>query len=497
MPYKDIDPDDINKPAGRKANAAVKEAAGDEAEYSDSEEVWKLWFKIYEENGGKTRIIEEKGTSYSMLLKCEPPRIVRQQPKLPEPEVIPPLTLKIVELEFLSDHKVIKNNTTDWKITDDAFVKPDWTPEKSNAISHSINERARVRIVVEAEGTAPDSGRIAAKFLDKRFFMSGKTVFKIGRNELTLVSETDLFSKLSYGKAPFEWLCTTSRKPESTPIGTTENYILTTFSKPISQPTEPDDCITVFRMKKSIDLVKKTGTTDPHMIVTKLMGIFDGYTLEKHRSVPAEFGHPHYTHAEIGAWALADYTKYSAECQAICRFVRGVIEQVGCPGTVEPIVVWEDPLENAVKEAVFGSSRSGLRFVMKTIPLPSEQVTVMVKVTEELGMIDRFMNKEPVVRMVPTTKTVSKKETWRAFLTTSKPKIGADATDCGLNLYEACLKFTHNGISKYHGGGAGTYDSKEGVIRAFNSLIWVLQVTPEDENLPVLMICKEIVKAYR
>ena len=496
MPYLDVVPEDINQEAGKKAFDTVSEQTGGRTRQPDSPDLWDIWFRVYSQNGGKVRIIEESGTKYSMKLGCDASKVAERLKVPVKPRVIPPLTLKIVELEFLSDHGVLKDNDANWKNTGTTYTKPDWTSAKSNIVSHNMNARARIRVVVQAEGEAPDTGKITAKVGSKEIFASAVSTFSIGRNEFTLTSTEDISDKIIHTNLVLKWSAATGRDPGPTAIGDTQNYILITFSTPVSRPTEPDDGFTVRRMKRSIDFIRKTGETDPHKIVEKLMGAFDSYTLTPNSAVPAELGHPQYTNAEIGAWALADYAQHTAECQAICRFVRGILEQVGCPGTVEPTVVWEDPVANAVKEAVYGASGSGLRFVTKKVSKEVE-VIEMVKVTEPLGPIDRIMGKTPIVKMVPTPRRVTKTETWNAFLTTGAARVGENANGSGLNLYEACLKFTHSGKVRYYGGGAGSFASKEAVVRAFHSLIWICrEENPSDREGPLIPICREIVKSY-
>jgi hypothetical protein len=60
----------------------------------------------------------------------------------------------------------------------------------------------------------------------------------------------------------------------------------------------------------------------------------------------------------------------------------------------------------------------------------------------------------------------------------------------GLNRYEACLLFDAEGETKYYGGGAGVFASKDEVIRAFWGLVWC-EFQPDGGY-----IVREIVKKY-
>jgi hypothetical protein len=42
-------------------------------------------------------------------------------------------------------------------------------------------------------------------------------------------------------------------------------------------------------------------------------------------------------------WKFADEIEKGGQCIDIVRFVRAIIEMVGCPGTVQAIVVWAQP----------------------------------------------------------------------------------------------------------------------------------------------------------
>lgn len=512
MPYIDFDHDDINKEALAKAKSVIKEKTGKSKPATD--EHWELFYSVYQKEGGKVKIIEDKGESTTaMLMKCSqasrslPPTPVlkpkpepRKEPEKPKPEpekpkVIPPLKLKIVELTFLSDHGVIRNNTSDWENTGNLYEKPDWTPEKSNPVSHSRKKKGKIRVVIEAEGEAPDNGEIKAKVGDTLYFQSGTVNFKIGKNTLELTSVKNMSEEIGKGKVILKWTCSTTRKPEEESIGKTSNFILITYAKPIPQAMEPDDGVTVYRMSKSIDLIKRTNKTELHDIVEKIMGLFKTYTLDPDPAVPAKLGHPFYTHTKIGAWALRDYIANTAECQAICRFTRGVMEQVGVPNVI-PTVVWAEPtpddLDYVAKEAPYGFG--GLTRHMRSIDASYDKLETY-QVPEELGFFDTISGKKPMMLTKTRTVRVPKKVSWTARLTTSAPTVGEDATECGLNTYEACLKVTDDkAVVKYYGGGAGVFQTKEAVVRAFHSLIWVLTVVPDDPTLPNQYICQKAIK---
>ena len=60
----------------------------------------------------------------------------------------------------------------------------------------------------------------------------------------------------------------------------------------------------------------------------------------------------------------------------------------------------------------------------------------------------------------------------------------------GLNRYEACLEFSHEGVTREYGGGAGIFRTRDEVLRAFWGLVWVSEAP--DEGFKV----EEIVTTY-
>jgi hypothetical protein len=178
-------------------------------------------------------------------------------------------------------------------------------------------------------------------------------------------------------------------------------------------------------MEKAVQLVAAIGSNDPHTIVGQLMTKFPYYTLRRDPGVPSKYRHPDY----LGAYG---------ECQAIVRFVRNVIKQVGCPGQAETVVVWADPdIEggNKVLEGPWGAG-TGLR--NKERPVGGGSWFAVL------------VDKDPVAE-------------GRTF----------PMDHIGLNNFEACLRFTHNGRRRYYGGGAGVYNSADEVVKAFYALCWV------------------------
>src|SRR5205807_2197114 len=121
-----------------------------------------------------------------------------------------------------------------------------------------------------------------------------------------------------------------------------------------------------------------------------------------------------------GAWPMADHMSATGECQAIVRFVRNVIKQVGCPGKTDAVVVWADPDKHEGREVLEAPLGAG-------------------------GLNGR-------------KKSVNG-QTWYAALSDTPVTEGYRFHEgrVGLNNFEACLRFTHKKKTKYYGGGAGAF----------------------------------------
>ncbi|MCP5158334.1 MAG: hypothetical protein H6975_02780 [Gammaproteobacteria bacterium] len=387
----------------------------------------KEWVELYKKHGGK----EEDGSK-------KPPAKKPDDPTQPCPEQCKPITsLTVIELTYHSDHALLKDDQADWKNEGALYPEPEWTPAEQHPISHSMHEKVSLtlKIEVKPDNACPESGTLEGTGPDSLKFKLEGVSYQPGINSFSLTSDKELPEKVQELNFAISW----KAKAESTQGGgQTKNKMFVTLDTPIDEGKK-EDGVTYKRMDKAVELVGAVGSTDPHTIVAALMKKFPYYTLEKDPAVPDKYDHPQFFKKETektGAWPMADYISSYGECQAIVRFVRGVIKQVGCPGEAKAVVVWTDP-----------DVDSGKTVLEKDFP-----ATTLHNKKKKVGA-----------------------KTWYAALADSDPGVvGAllkpDAV--GMNNFEACLKFTHNGVTKYYGGGAGVYDSKDEVIHAFHSLVW-------------------------
>jgi hypothetical protein len=235
-------------------------------------------------------------------------------------------------------------------------------------------------------------------------------------------------------------------------------------------------------MDKAVALLKATGLAKPpwadrpHQIVQNLMGILPGYVLVPDPAVPAALGHPRYFTSDGGAWNIADFISKSAECQAIVRFIRAVIKQVGCPGTTQVIVVYADPWVNngnTVLEDDHEHPPSGGAGLHHSA---SKKVNGRDSVP---SLVDVYPGDAP----------------GKIFDSNRRGRLPG----IGSNAFEATLKFTHLGTSKYYPGGTGGgpgLATKEDVIFSFFALVW-LSSAPGGQATEDLVKVEQIVKRYR
>lgn len=348
--------------------------------------------------------------------------------------------VEVISVDYLSDHDLLKDEKAKWTDSGVSYPKPEWLKGRAqqSPVSHTMEKPVKLKVTlkVKPDNACPETGDLECTGPNGLNFKLTGITYKPGENKFDIQSSGNLLKKVQKLNFNLNW----KAKPTSgTFSSTTQNELFETIDTPIDEGKQEDGA-TYKRMAKAVGLVGATGSTDPHTIVAALMKKFPAYTLEVDPAVPAIYNHPTYFNTSFGgAWAMADYVAETGECQAIVRFVRGVIKQVGCPGDAKVMMVWSDPNVNNGNTVIEQEMGAGLASVEKM---------------------------------------VSGKK-WYAALADSPVSVGKtysmdekDADYVGMNNFEACLKFTHNGVSKYYGGGAGVYDTKEQVIHAFTALVW-------------------------
>lgn len=375
---------------------------------------------------------------------------------------------KVVSLAFSSDHGKLKDNNTDWKNTGAVFTDPEFTFGKpSKPISHTRNTEVAITVEIELYPQHLDPRNYVIQGISSwgLTFKSTESL-KGGKQSVKLVSAEKLPDKIVRLEGDIEWAIVHAAVGTIRADHSFGHVVFVTMGTPEDDraATLQEDGVTLKRMQASIEWVAPLNTLRPHEIVTGIMAKLDRYTLDRNDAVPDQFHHPTFLRNEHGgAWPLHQYAQYYGECQAICRLTRAILRQLGVPGKVTIMVVWAEPIAGkaVTKEADWE--------VEPNAGLNSKRM--VGGVTEFAALVDG-----PV--------TVGK--TYAA----SHTRMPDGTTSPGLNRYEACLHFAADGETKYYGGGAGTFKSKDEVIRAFWGLIWV-EALPRDYYR-----VKEIVKRY-
>jgi hypothetical protein len=198
-------------------------------------------------------------------------------------------------------------------------------------------------------------------------------------------------------------------------------------------------------------IIDSGATFEPVTIVDKLFANFPGYIIgfeflsddkqQELRDDPklmqelVDAGwHAYLKDAVGGAWPLDDQVWYGAQCQAIVRFIRGVLHQVGCPGLAELKYVTVDATKSFYDTVIADSGHA--------IQGPDK--------TKQYGLVDR-----PV-------------EVGKIYKDT-------DPDVVGFNNYEAYLRFTYPeaGPQKkayWFGGGVGKLADGRDPLSVFSGL---------------------------
>lgn len=363
-------------------------------------------------------------------------------PCAPKPKIT---KITLLSLTFVSDHGLLKNHKTDWKNGGAKFTKPDWTPAVQNPISHTLdaNVKLRLKLQIDPKGAEPETGTIRGLAAGGLVFEKSNVDFRPGVLEIVLTTD----NKLAKAVAKLDFKISWSITGTSAPLTNTEtqNTLFMTIGTPADTPGR-EEGINLKRMAPSVDLVGSASSLDPHQIVDYVFNKYPFYTLRPDPAVPSIYLHPTFFNSIGGAWPMFDFMANSGECQAIVRFTRATIKQVGCPGTADTVVVWADPDIN-------------------------KGLTVKENIWENGGGLN------------DKRKTVGGK-LWFAYLADKDPQsVGKefDVVDVkspdyiGLNNFEACLRFEHGGVKRWYAGGTGgaVFDKHDEVIKVFHALCWV------------------------
>jgi hypothetical protein len=372
------------------------------------------------------------------------------------------VTITLARLRFTSDHGLLTdkmNPSTSKKSDLDRWLPggtkyedidpAEWqrSPAHDFPISHTKNEKLHLVAEFQVSGpedASPGEGQVvisgdqgyltfkgSATFTPKNKNKDGGTTV-----EVHLVADEPLPDRVQKISRKFTWEVTACGRTFQGRSGPHRIYV--TFGTPAPEadlPPFPEEPLgaTLKRMDKAVELThphdstdpveaeigttppKKITLTRPHAIVAGLSGSFPHYELRANKSLKA-FSHPDYLNSLGGAWPMADYMEDSGECQAIVRFVRDILKQVGVPGTIEIKYVYADPAHPKTGvEADAGDAYDNT----------------------PLALVDQPVKDSDIGKVFPPSHT----------------HLSGGRVSMGFNNYEACMKFTDGGQALYYPGG--------------------------------------------
>jgi hypothetical protein len=333
----------------------------------------------------------------------------------------------IVSVEFVTDHQLLKDYMTDWVDGGSRFPKPEWTAAYQYAVSHTLDKNVGIKLTIEVSpsNACPETGTIHGEGPGGMIFEKKDRSFKPGRETILLTSDLKLDKKIQELAFTINW--TSPGTSVAISPSSTTNTMFVTMDTPTTVPAWPGT--TLKRMRHAVKAAGGANSLDPHEIVKHVISKWNRFNLAV---------------AFQNAWELGDDVTdasgqlVGADCQTIVRHTQNVILMIGCPGTAEAIVVWAK------------------------VPAPAT------------GVENAF----------PRPNVSDPKQWYNSFNTPNAARASWRATlvdgSMGQNRYEACLRFTYGGTTKYYAGGVTDFNNANQVIRVFRSLSW------KDDNTNVL-----------
>ncbi len=429
----------------------------------------------------------------------------------------------VTRLVFLDDHKVVTDilHTSDnWGAGGTRNVEKQggahWLPQ-GHSLSASITKATRLAIQVDLAVESPDADPVDCVLTATPSLASGDsgapdaftftTNVVLGGTATTRLLMMALVPVADQVFRAVDWTLSWSAEAagRTFDLGKTGPHRLyfthgtpDPGGRPLVHPFGADpipheDGITDKRMNAAVDLIergwrysinqpsdKPLDRNDPHLIARALMSYVPGYTLsepppgsttDEEYTLIKKYGHPKYFPPPAGAWPIYEHPKALAECQAIVRFVRGVMMQAGVPGDLRFVAIYADT------DADPATARED-----SIIPRdgdPAKYRPIEGKMTLRAGLL-RDNPRDHAGRQQMQNLADSIVEEPRPSYPNPEPVKNGTV----LNNFEACMRFTHNNLTLYYGGGIQfvTFKSPQQVIRCFKQLVWSVPVG--DPNKP-------------
>ncbi len=304
---------------------------------------------------------------------------------------VPRFDVRVCGVTFSNSHGVMRSNDMieeqeghvperfriDWGYSKDLYPQPEWEVGEENApVSYSRNEEMRLLLdlAVEKRGAVPSAveGRIVGHPVG-----SSDPGFDFASEPFTLTDGSDPVPVFGTSSLP-DWPAHLENEIQWTFHGTRGHLdlgisgphtVFVTFDHPIKgdeyesytthlSNSTHEDGATCARMREATRRVHRAGPCTSVELIKRLFAAFPRYVLgpenlsdEQWREVLGDedlgiymeqVDWPQFHHADRddwereqllreqgGAWPLAVLERYGGECQAIVRFIRGVLMQVG------------------------------------------------------------------------------------------------------------------------------------------------------------------------
>jgi hypothetical protein len=366
-------------------------------------------------------------------------------------------------------------------------------PDRSNPVSSSTSKRGypvydksnrnqmqvQLRLQITPDCACPEKCQLYGigqeKFSDRKIiFSSGWVILAPSADRsVTLTADPFVPLRVSYWDLKIDWYIKSHPSsvqhsfPSMFNFESTKNRRYLTFGTPIVTGSR-ESGVTLRRMDRSVEWVGNPSTNEHPYIISYLFGRYRGYalvtlkpagssyTLGYSNLTPAlktqltddpallkrlgDYGWSTYFHSDVGAWPAADpdLVAFSAECQAICRLVIGMLQQLGSPANLSLVHATAD-FSDPEKAITDGHTRN-----RPTGPNPSKRYTLVdVEVTAGKKYVPQVLDPSDNQLKVPPGGHY------------------ADFSSIGWNNFEAYLRYTYkeNGSEKtrWYGGGVGEW----------------------------------------
>lgn len=325
-------------------------------------------------------------------------------------------------LDFVSDHAVMRDNSKDWSNEGKAFPQPDWAISKegktrSSSISHTMGRQMEIDLRFDVWPATAEAATATITGKGSSPFLDFDVTKTMGGG----IGKTQHMA--SPNKLPDEVAAYPDQSIDwRIKWGSWEHPIGTTgpfdIYATVDKPVKPG-AVTTNRMAKAVEMVSVAPTLDPHDVAKDVMSTWAEFNLD--------------VKYPDNEWDLAADMETGAQCIDIVRFVQSVLGTVGLSAIGEAVIIWARPTAPTTGVETPWGSPGGM----------------------SSGLFPGFPGQP----------------TWRATLIDG---------DFRPNRYEAALKLTHGGKTKYYPGGVNAvFDSPDDVLTVFNCLSWFRVTGPD------------------